>query len=173
MPVASDILCVHCTHDPVDNSATVGAAESERNQEKLHEVFGDDDLQKLTAEYNSKFKGTTPEDANEAVMKRLNEAVDGQFGKIHFLALDNDSSTNLVQILLDAVVESKIVKRKMKVPIALQLDDSETTVPQILSSGGSMFDDGKEESVLNDTRPLLYAAYHDKAKTVKALLGCG
>eukprot|EP01052_Picozoa_sp_SAG31_P051765 SAG31_NODE_12449_length_941_cov_1.427553_1_plen_181_part_01 len=134
-------------------------------QLKLHKlslIFTPKDLAVLTMKPES----TT------TLIERLDNICDdnAHLGSIYSLKLEHREG--LAKMLVQCVVKSQNMKRKLKIPMALRYGDTDA-IRQILSLGGQKMDGLKDESVLNDTRPLLFAAYHDKADAVKALLGYG
>lgn len=134
----------------------------ELKRRKLSLIFTPKDLAELTKEPES----TT------TLIETLDNICDdnAHMGSIYSLELEHREG--LAKMLVECVVKSKNMKRKLKIPMALRYGDTDA-IRQILSLGGQKMDGLKDESVLNDTRPLLFAAYHDKADAVKALLGYG
>ena len=94
---------------------------------------------------------------------------------LYFFELDQSTSGNdLLDVMIRSLVDSPVIDTRVKIPLALQYDAVDA-IRELLSRGGITvrLQDGAASERLTDARPMLYAAYHDKAETVRHLLDFG
>ena len=94
---------------------------------------------------------------------------------LYFFELDQSTSGNdLLDLMIRSLVDSPVIMTDVKIPLALQYDAVDA-IRELLSRGGITvrLQDGAASERLTDARPMLFAAYYDKAETVRHLLDFG
>ena len=92
---------------------------------------------------------------------------------LYFFELDRTTTSNdLLDLMVRSLVDSPVIDDRVKVPLALQYDATHA-IRTLLTRGGITKSDAGKLDELADCRPLLFAAYHDKAETVRHLLDYG
>ena len=103
------------------------------------------------------------------------------YPQLHFFDFSNnvDSSIGknldglLLPTVLKSIFQSMTVEERVKLPLAIRFDDA-TEVKRVLKHQGLMKKSAAHADELSsDSRPLLYAAYHDQADVVRELLDAG
>lgn len=160
------------------SDASVGA-ETEKEDEKkkkarllakLHRIFNEDDLVNLRKDFPS------VGDPDEALIDAIEWICDEKFGgrRMYFQSLDRKTTPDMfLQLVMQAIVDSSDVKRRVKIPLALCYRNHEA-LSEMLEIGGILeHHDSKLETTMHDARNPMYAAYNDDADSVRQLMDYG
>jgi hypothetical protein len=83
----------------------------------------------------------------------------------------NDSNA-LLPMVLQSIFRSESVEHRVKLPLAIRFNDVDE-LDNLLQSQGLNVSTNKAEELSVDTRPLVFAAYHDRAEVVRELVSYG